>query len=129
MTLPLESLPSRQFLAFVTAAATELTRTGLINDLVTYLAGEEDQTDNLPPCVRHTDPHAQSTLRALTVRHHTSSGVRRSLPWDWAQVGHDTVANLTKDTLGQTLTRSIEISAKPMLTRYVKCHHTPRGHP
>jgi len=97
--LPFNAILS-SFLAFVTAAATELTRTGLINDLVTYLAGEEDQTDNLPP----------------------------SLPWDWAQVGHDTVANLTKDTLGQTLTRSIEISAKPMLTRQGYCELLKHPH-
>ena len=73
-------------LAFVTSSATELTRTNKINDLVVYLAGEEPDDGSgeaSPP----------------------------SLPWEWDRVGHDTVANFTKDAGSQTLTRYIERNA------------------
>ena len=70
-------------LAFVTASANELTRSGKINDFADYIAGEDPETpegEKLPP----------------------------SLPWEWDRVGHDTVANLTRDCGAQTLTRLIE---------------------
>ena len=73
-----------QALGFVTASANELTRTNKINDLVTYLAGEDDEAARQPP----------------------------SLPWEWDRVGHDTAANFAKDCGSQTLTRYIEIRAK-----------------
>ena len=77
-------------LAFVTASANELTRSNKINDLVTYIAGpeEDDGSGNKP------EP---------------------SLPWEWDRVGHDTCANLFKDTGAQTLTRYVEKRAKAKL--------------
>ena len=80
------SCPS-QALAFVTASANELTRSNKINDLVTYLAGEDEEAEPMPP----------------------------SLPWEWDRVGHDTCTNLAKDCGSQTLARYLERRAKSKL--------------
>lgn len=88
-------------LAGVTACAGELTRTGKLNDLVTYLAGEPaDDEDDLPP----------------------------SLPWEWDRVGHDVVANFTKDTGAQTLTRYLEIRSKPRVAGAAYCELLKHAH-
>jgi hypothetical protein len=73
-----------QALAFVTASANELTRSNKINDIVEYLAGEQEE-----------DPKPEP-----------------SLPWEWDRVGHDTVANVAKDCGSQTLTRLLERRTK-----------------
>lgn len=70
-------------LAFVTASANEMTRTNKVNDIVNYLAGEEDEPGTPP-----------------------------SLPWEWDRVGHDTVGNMVKDAGSQTLTRYVERRTK-----------------
>jgi hypothetical protein len=72
-----------QVLAFVTASANEMTRTNKVNDIVNYLAGEEDEPGTPP-----------------------------SLPWEWDRVGHDTVGNMVKDAGSQTLTRYVERRTK-----------------
>ena len=43
-------------------------------------------------------------------------------------MGHDTTANFTKDVLGQTLTRFVEITAKPRLTRPMYCELLKHPH-
>ena len=72
----------------MTASANELTRTNKINDLVTYLAGEEEDEPNRPP---------------------------PSLPWEWDRVGHDTTTGVARDCGSQTLTRALEIRYKGRL--------------
>lgn len=86
-------------LAGVTACAGELTRTGKLNDLVTYLAGE-DEHDAPPP----------------------------SLPWEWDRVGHDMAVNFAKDVGAQTLTRYLEIRSKPWLAGSAYCELLKHAH-
>jgi len=88
-------------IAFVTAAANEFTRTGKANDLVTYLAGEEDdEASQLPP----------------------------SLAWEWDRVGHDTATGFAKDCGSQTLTRAIERYARPRLGGQPYCELLKHAH-
>jgi hypothetical protein len=84
-------------LAFLTAAAAELQRSGKINDLVAAAEEEEENRE-------------------------------ASLPWEWDRVGHDTTVNMTKDVLGQTLTRFVEITAKPRLSRLAYCELLKHPH-
>ena len=73
-------------LGFTLAAVTEATRTNQVTNLVNWIEGDDGEDDpNAPPIQ----------------------------PWEWDRVGHDTVANFTKDAGAQTLTRVIEHTAKP----------------
>ena len=94
---PTRLLP--QTLAFVAASATELTRTGKMNELVSALAGDEDDEAEPPP-----------------------------LPWEWGRVGHDTVANFTRDAGSQTLTRCVERLAKPKVGAPSYCELLKHAH-
>ena len=77
-------------LAGLNGAMQELTRSGKINDFANYIAGDvdEDDDDRPPP----------------------------GKPFEWDRVGHDTAVGFTRDVVGQTLTRCIEIAGKPRLT-------------
>ena len=78
-----------QVLAGAPALLAEATRTDKINDLVNYLLGEEDETQEPPP--------------------------PPSAPWEWDRVGHDTCTGLAKDCGAQTMTRYIERVTKGKL--------------
>ncbi len=90
-------------LAFVSASAIELTRSGKINDLAAWLAGEEAGGED-------------------------EDGEPLSTPWEWDRVGHDTVANFTKDAGSQTLTRLIERAAKPRVRGATYCELLKHAH-
>lgn len=96
--LPVNAMLSAT-LAFVSAAVMEVTRTNKINDLVVYIGGEDDSNEEEP-----------------------------SLRWEWDRVGHDTVANFTKDAGSQTLARCIERVAKPKLVDASYCQLLKHAH-
>jgi len=95
--LPFNAIIST-LLAFLTAAAAELNRSGKINDLVANLADEDEENRE------------------------------QSLPWEWDRVAHDTTANMTKDVMGQTLSRFVEITAKPRVSRSMYCELLKHPH-
>ena len=67
-----------QALAFVTASATELTRTNKIEDLVTYLAGPEEEDGQPKPAAHHRYSANETELAGALRRCETGSQSRSS---------------------------------------------------